>query len=187
MDSREQILLVQLEEGQENAFKVLFETYYARLCSFARKYLGEQLVAEDVVQDVLYELWMKKLHFENYPALKAYLYYMVRNRCLDLLKHQKVKEKYFAELRYKEDSEFFLHQIIKEEVYVSLKNALATLPRQTGKVFELSLDGYANGEIAAILHLSLDAVKAHKSRGKKILQEKLRGFIYFIWVTFLKK
>lgn len=187
MDFNEQIWLMQLEKGEDNAFRVLFEGYYARLCMFACKYVEEQVVAEDVVQDILYELWLKKLHFENLLTLKAYLYNMLRNRCLDLLKHKKVQKKYADEQKYKEDSEFFLQQMMEDEVYTLLKNAITALPQQTGKVFELSLNGHDNNEIASILHLSLDAVKAHKKRGKKLLQERLKGLIYFLWLTFCKK
>lgn len=176
----EKVWLVQLEKGEEDAFRVLFETYYVRLCSFAFKYIEDHGITEDIVQDVLYELWLKKLHFENLIALRTYLYHMVRNRCLDVLKHRKVEQKFRAEQEYKKESDFFLHQIMEEEVYTLLKEALAALPQQTGRIFELALNGYNNAEIAEIMHLTLDAVKSHKKRGKKILQDRLKGFIYLL-------
>lgn len=179
MVTDEQIWLQQLEKGEDNAYRELFRLFYARLAGFACRMVEEQVVAEDIVQDVLYELWTKKLHFENHLALKAYLYRMVRSRCLDILKHRKVEEKYFQEQRYKEDSEFFLHQILEDEVYALLKEAVEALPLQVRKVFELVLNGHDNAEIAHLLHLSIDAVKSHKKRGKKILQEKLRGMVLF--------
>ena len=123
---------------------------------------------------------MKKLHFENLWALKSYLYNMVRNRCLDILKHRKVEEKYLREQRNHENSESFLLQLLEDEVYILLKEAIQTLPFQTAKVFELILDGLDNTEISAKLNLSLDAVKSHKKRGKKLLQEKLKRMILFI-------
>lgn len=176
----EQVWLEKLEKGEEEAFRVLFETFYARLGSFACRFVDEQVVAEDIVQDILYDLWMKKLHFENLWALKSYLYNMVRNRCLDILKHRKVEEKYLREQRNHENSESFLLQLLEDEVYILLKEAIQTLPFQTAKVFELILDGLDNTEISAKLNLSLDAVKSHKKRGKKLLQEKLKRMILFI-------
>ncbi|WP_046404962.1 sigma-70 family RNA polymerase sigma factor [Odoribacter sp. N15.MGS-14] len=179
MVTNEQIWLKQLEKGEDNAFQELFCLFYARLGSFACRLLDEQVMAEDVVQDVLYELWERKLHFENIWALKAYLYNMVRNRCLDVLKHRKVEERYFREQRLAENTEFFFHQLLEDEVYALLQEAVRSLPPQVGKVFELVLDGYDNSAIAELMHLSIDAVKSHKKRGKKILQEKLRGMILF--------
>lgn len=186
MYPNEQLWLEQLEKGENDAFRVLFDKFYAKLGIFACKYTGEQVIAEDIAQEVLYELWLKKLHFENIWALKVYLYNMARNRCLDILKHRKVEEKYLTEQSYKENSEFFLHRIMEEEIYALLEKAISALPIQTGKVFELYLSGHSNDEIAEILHLSADAVKAHKKRGKKILQEKMKAFIFFLHIL-LKK
>lgn len=179
--------LQRLEKGEEDAFRILFGTFYARLGSFACRFVDEQVVAEDIVQDILYDLWMKKLHFENLWALKAYLYNMVRNRCLDFLKHRKVEEKYLQEQRYKENSESFLFQLLEDEVYFLLRKAIRNLPSQTARVFELMLDGHDNVKIAALLNLSLDAVKAHKKRGKKILQGKLKNMLLLYWLLRHKK
>ena len=99
----------------DNAYRELFRLFYARLGNLAFHFVEERAVAEDIVQDILYELWTKKLHFENFISLKVYLYRMVRSRCLDILKHRKVEKKYFQELRHKEDSEFFLHQFLEDE------------------------------------------------------------------------
>ena len=173
----EQIWLQELGKGEANAYRELFRLFYARLGNLAFHFVEERAVAEDIVQDILYELWTKKLHFENFISLKVYLYRMVRSRCLDILKHRKVEKKYFQELRHKEDSEFFLHQFLEDELYILLKKAISSLPCPLRRIFELVLDGCDNTEIAGMLHLSVDAVKSHKKRGKKILQEKLKGFI----------
>ncbi len=100
----EQIWLQELGKGEDNAYRELFRLFYARLGNLAFHFVEERAVAEDIVQDILYELWTKKLHFENFISLKVYLYRMVRSRCLDILKHRKVEKKYFQELRHKEDS-----------------------------------------------------------------------------------
>ena len=183
MISSEKSWLKELEKGEDKAFRVLFEHFYAPLAGFACKYIEEQGQAEDIVQDVLYELWLKKLPFNDLPALKAYLFTTVRNRCLDVIKHRKVEKKYLREQHYKEHTEFFLQSLLEEEIFLALKEAVGALPQQTGKVFELALDGLDNAQIAKLLHLSIDAVKAHKKRGKKILQEKLKGLI-FLYIIF---
>ena len=72
----------------------------------------------------------------------------------------------------KEEYDFFLNQILEEEVYTLLKEAIDSLPGQMKRVYELALLGHSNEEIAKILSISVDAVKALKKRGKKILQEK---------------
>lgn len=172
------IWLPALYNGEQWAYKVLFDRYFYALSSFAAKYLEAEEPAEDVVQDVLYEFWVDRRRFDNTTALKSYLYQVVRNRCLNVLKHQKVEEKYLTKQQLKEESDFFLNQILEEEVYVQLKKAIEELPGQTCDIYELTLLGHDNQEIADMLGLTLDAVKARKQRGKQILQDKLKHLVY---------
>src|SRR5690606_20733139 len=127
--------------------------------------------AKDVVQDVLLDLWRNTITFTQELTLKSYLYTSVRNKCLDKLKHQKVKTKYLNSL--KEESSFFLTQILEEEVYEQLRIAIKELPPPVNEIYELTLLGKTNKEIAEELDLTIDAVKSHKKRGKKALQTKL--------------
>ena len=177
---QEEKWLESLYKGEEQAYKVLFDEYFFALSSFAAKYLGEREVAEDLVQDVLYELWVHRQQFRNVTSLKSYLYQIVRNRCLNVLKHQKVENRYLNIRNWKEESEFFLNQILEEEVYLQLKKAIETLPEQTRQIYELTLLGHDNQEIADMLDLTLDAVKARKRRGKQLLQDKLKNLLYVV-------
>lgn len=177
---KEYIWFESLCRGEEYAYKELFVRFYFSLSSLACRYLEVKEMAEDVVQDTLYELWVKKLQFATYIELKTYLYRTVRNKCLNILKHEQVKSKYIAESTYKEEYDFFLNQILEEEVYALLKEAIDSLPGQMKRVYELALLGHSNEEIAKILSISVDAVKALKKRGKKILQEKLKYLIYLL-------
>ena len=52
-----------------------------------------------------------------------------------------------------------------------MKEAIDSLPGQMKRVYELALLGHSNEEIAKILSISVDAVKALKKRGKKILRK----------------
>lgn len=174
----ESIWLTQLNKGEDSAFKALFEKLYFPLSSFAGKYLEDGGTAEDIVQDVLYELCFRKRSFDSVMSLKSYLYGVVRNRCLNVLKRRGVQAKYLIERNYKEESEFFLNQILEEELYALLKDAINSLPERTRNVYELALLGHDNTEIANQLGLTENAVKSYKKRGKKLLYEKLKNLIY---------
>lgn len=163
--------LEQLSLGEDDAYKTLYEQYYFRFYALAYKYMEDKEEAKDIVQDVFYEFWQNRTQFGNVITLKSYLYKSVQNKCLDLLRHHKVRDKYLGTL--KEENEFFLNQVLEEELYQELKKAINNLPEDTRKVYELTLLGHSNAEIADLLDLTLDAVKSYKKRGKKMLQEKL--------------
>lgn len=163
--------LKQLNFGADDAYKILYEQYYYRFYSLAYRYMEDKEEARDIVQDVFYDFWQRKEQFGNVDILKSYLYKSVRNKCLDLLRRQKVRDKYLGTL--KEENEFFLNQVLEEELYQQLKTAINNLPFEAQKVYKLSLLGHSNTEIADQLGLTIDAVKSHKKRGKKMLQEML--------------
>lgn len=177
----EDIWLKQLSAGTEEAYKLLFARYYSTLGVFANRYLNDRQMAEDAIHDVILELFQDKEKFETILALKAYLYNSVRNRCLNILRHDKIRVKYAEKMAREKDSYFFHNQILEAEAHELLEQAIAELPKQTRIVYELVLQGYNNQEIAERTGLSEDAVKAHKQRGKKILKEKLQHLLT-IWI-----
>lgn len=172
--------LKQLSEGNESAYKHLFDLYYSSLVMFAAKYLKDQTLAEDLVQDVIYDLWRQRQNLPELSSLKSWLFVSVRNRCVNYLEHIKVEKRYF-QLNDETKTDFFLQQLIEEEVYVALKEAIDNLPPKIRKVYYGVLAGKSNIEIAADLGISEEAVKAYRKRGKKILRLYLNDF----WVLML--
>ena len=63
-----------LRVGDDRAFKVLFEKYYASLCAFATNFVNDPDVAEDIVQEIFFKLYTDKPAFDVVVALKSYLY-----------------------------------------------------------------------------------------------------------------
>lgn len=176
--SQENIWLQQLSIGTESAYKQLFDHYYCLLAMFACRYLEDRQQAEDAVHDVLLNLYQQKERFNSITLLKSYLYNSVRNRCLNVLDHDKVVREYASDVVEKERTGTWKYNMLETEVYEQLREAIHTLPEPQRKIFDLTLDGYNNTEIAQLLELTEDAVKAHKKRGKKLLREKLQNLMY---------
>lgn len=174
--------LDELSRGREEAYRLLFERYYALLGVFAYRYLNDRQLCEDVIHDVFLELYQGKERFLNIIALKSYLYRAVRNRCVDLLRHQRIRTRYEEQMCGEEQEAFYEEGVLEAEAYALLKKAITELPEQTRAVYDLVLQGLNNREIAGKLSLTEDAVKAHKKRGKKILREKLE---YLLSVSLL--
>lgn len=176
-----------LRRGNEEAYRFLFKRYYYALYSFACKYVDDHDQAEDMVQDVLYELLIDSEKFNSIISLKSYLYTAVRNKCLSAIRHLKVKQKYIAE-GVEEEVDSFFNRMLEEEVYGLLKQAILELPEQTCNVYKLVILGFGNRDISEKLGLSEDSVKAHRKRGKKLLREKLQNLmtVHPIVVTLLQ-
>lgn len=180
LTSKEEIWLKQFCAGNESAYKIFFDEYYQILAHFAFKYVHDFNIAEDIVHDLILEIYSKKRCFDNLNKLKSFLYFSIKNRCLNHIEHENAKNNYLQTTDT--NDEILLDSIIEEEIYFLINKAIKQLPNKLQSIYQLVLTGASNEEIAEKLSLSLDSVKAYKKRGKQILKEKLKGLTFFLSV-----
>ena len=163
MDQRD-LLLDYLHQGKEKAYELLYHYYYVPLVLFAGKYVGNEEVAKDIVQEFFISLLDKEMVFDNRIALKVYLYTGVRNKSLNYLRHLKIRRQYEMKmLEEGENQEVFLERMMEEDVFARI---LTTI-------------------VAELMGISLETAKEYKKDGKKRLYNKLKGGIYSIFIGIL--
>ena len=69
-------------------FSELYLTYYSKLVRFAKEFVIQEEDAENITQDVFIILWENRDFIEHIDNMNAYLFRLVRNKCLDYLKHK---------------------------------------------------------------------------------------------------
>lgn len=174
--------LEKLCKGEEEAYRFFFKEYYQILGSFALQYVKEEMIAEDIINDVIYELYRNKRLFPDIISLKSFLFTSIKNRCLNYIRGRKAQERYLQDPQNTNESEeFFTDAIIEEEVYFLMHKAITELPEKIQEIYKLSLLGKSNENIATQLHLTIDSVKAYKKRGKQLLKKRLQNL--FIWLS----
>lgn len=154
----------------------IFDKYYQALCYFAFQYVGNDEIAEDVVQDLFTTIIENPKKFDSPSHLRNFLYQSVKNSCLNYLKKNKSHDRYLEFMKNtSQDEEDYERKIIATEIYKELKLVIESLPSECKKVYELSyFQGKDNNSIAEELGVSINTVKAQKARGKKILKERLK-------------
>ncbi|WP_139956738.1 sigma-70 family RNA polymerase sigma factor [Flavicella sediminum] len=169
---------------KDNNLKQVFNKHYQSLVLYANRFLFLKDECEDLVQDVFVNLLEMEKTFPNDISLKVYLYKIVRNKCLNVIKHNKVKTKYAENaIHLIEDDNLFLKQMVEQEIVYQLYNAIEILPKRKKEIIKLSLRGYKNLEIAEELDIKIQTVKTLKSQSYKILREQfseLKTLIYFL-------
>ena len=143
---------------------------------------GRPVSAEDVVQQAFVKLWEQRATLDLRWSVKAYLYKMVHNRCLNRLRDQRVREQYKqynAEVLGKGSE----HQPgAEQELRERLLKALATLPPQCRQIFELSrFEELKYREIAEQLNLSVKTVEAQMGKALRLLRSQLAD--YFVTLS----
>ena len=158
----------------QRIFQDIFNTYFNALCAFGYKYIKDNSIIEDFVQEAFVSLWEKRENFNQTITVKAFLYTTLRNRCLNHLKHQAVLQKHEQTLLFELESEqFFKQHVIEEEVFNQLHLAIQKLPESAKKIMFLALNGLTNNEIAEELGVSINTVKTQKKIAYSKVKDKI--------------
>ncbi len=166
--------------NNDGEFRRLFDNFYVPLCMFAGKYVDDNQLAADIVQDCFIKLWQIRGDFFYVHQVKSFLYTSVRNRALNEIEHSKVVNEYAEKIVAKGMDSFFDDLVIEEETYRILTNAFDKLPSQMKAIMYLALEGSSNNEIAEKLSVSIDTVKSLKKIAYKKLRESLKEYYYLI-------
>lgn len=165
-----------LKRGEEEAYRQLFDSYYGRLVLFANRMLNDLDLSRSTVQDVFVMLFDKKEEITVHTSLNSMMHQMVRNRCLNLLKRDKMKRAHHQQIFLQSDE---IEQPLETLEYQELENAIYSivedLPAQCKRIFKLSrIKGKSNQEIADSLQLSKRTVETQISNALKQLRIGLR-------------
>lgn len=167
------------------AFESFYKMNFLRLVGYARLFLAEVDVCEDIVQETFFQIWNKRENIDHRQSLKAFVFTTVRNRCLNELKHRKIHEKFI---------DFALHDELIDRFYQfdfeagnlsgfrdegqewiqRVHKAIEALPPKRKKVFKLcKIEGLKNSEVAQLEGISLKGVERHITKANKFI----RGFV----------
>lgn len=167
-----------LQKGSEQEFETVFQYYYARILFFVKRLIADHYAAEEITEDVFLKLWQRRMGFESFPKIKAFLYIAARNRCLDYIKvsgRQNLKKEALAYQMSQLEQETE-HAIIREEVLSQVSEAIATLPEQCRIIMNYAYEeGLKPKEIARIMDIAVSTVRNQQARGIHILRKKLSG------------
>lgn len=157
-----------------DGFGLFFKKTAGNIHQFIARYVHDEAIAKDLMQDTFMKLYERRDQFENEIHSKAYAYTVAKNLSLDYLKHQKVKQGYFDSNPFaEEDNRNFLKDITYIESIAIIKNALNQLSPREKSIIELSMEEMSNEEIARELDISINTVKTLKKRAYEKLRQEL--------------
>ena len=171
-------IIEKCKQNNRKAQMQLYNQYCNGMYIVAKRFVKDDMDAEDVLQDAFIKAFSKLHQFKNEVTFGAWLKRIVINKCIDFLKSKKqqlvdLEERHLKVVDTDNDKWLVEDTITIDEV----KEAINKLPDKYKYVVTLYLiEGYDHEEISEILKISQVASRTLVHRGKKKLQEKLKAF-----------
>lgn len=183
-------VVIKLKEKDEKAFELVFRKYYPELCGFALKYVQNQDVAEELVQELFCTLWKKLDNLVINTSLKSYLYSAVRNAAFNYFKHQEVTNRYTAYQLERGETHTHENTMEVKELQSQIDKAVQSLPEKCREVFRLSrFEHKKYKEIAEELNISIKTVENQMGKALSVMRKELGSYLplaVLVGLEFLK-
>src|SRR4051794_7446118 len=163
-------LMARAAKGDGQAFRILAGRHGERALRVARRILGNEAMAEDIVQDAFLRVWVNAPRWRPEAAFRTWLYRIVVNLCLNAKRHAGDlpldAAAPVADAGLAPDE-----QLGRDERDGRLAAAIDRLPaRQRAAIMLTYQEGLSNAEVAAALDTSVSSVETLLVRGKRALR-----------------
>jgi len=169
---------LRLAQGDETAFKTLYDYYSPRLFQFAYAIIHSREMAEEIVADVFLQIWHKRVRVGSLENLNWYLHITTRN-ISDTYYRKNNRRKNFdfdeAVLSYYQVHATPEEILIGQEVLQVINQAINDLPVKCKLIFRLvKEDNLKYREVAELLHLTPKTVENQMGIAVKKIHEAIR-------------
>jgi RNA polymerase sigma-70 factor (ECF subfamily) len=176
---KEQHQLRKIQRGDINSFEKLFHRFYPGLCGYAESLVGKREIAEEVVQDVFYNVWKNRETLRINRSWQSYLYRSIYNNSMMHLR--KMRREHPMDERntfdYEVDTPDPSELMQLNEVSELVARTLEDLPDRTREIFRLNRqEGLKYREIAKKLSISIKTVEANMGKALKALRKSLEKY-----------
>ncbi len=169
--------VARIRAGDINAFEALYRVMHAPLLAFGARYTGDVARAEELVQDLFFDVWTRRSTWEVRGSVTAYLYAALRNRALNLRRRDAVEHDWVNGSAHATDDASDLQpsaaddQFASDDMLAELADAMARLPERCALVMQMRWHGgLSYADIASTLGISVKGVENQLSRGLKALR-----------------
>ena len=173
-----------------DSFEELFRLYYPRLIRYAGFFIKNSEEAEDLVQDVFFQLWKNRKKINQEKSISAFIFTQLKNKCLNSIKRKIVEEKY-KDFQGNIESQKLHHLSMdgetdfvsmKEQLSIQLDNIISKMPEKCGLVFKLRwIEGKKIRQIAEELEISTTMVDKHIAKGLQIARQKMSPDLFLLF------
>jgi len=181
-------ILALLRNGDERAYRQVYDQYSSRVYNTALGYLQNATDAEDITQEVFVEVFRSVDKFRGGASIGTWVYRIAINKCLDHIKHGKRKKR-FGIMRSlfggsNEEQALPLPDFHHPGIELENKERAAILFKAIGQLNEnqqtafilTHIEDLSQKEAAEVMDISVKALESLIQRAKANLRDKLKDF-----------
>ncbi len=183
-------LIKLLYNGNRGAFDVLYYRYFAKLYSVAYKRVRSKEDAEEIIQELFTNLWVKRELVNINQNFSSYIFTSVKYMIFKYYRKEGVQKVYAENLSiaYSELENTTEDIIFFNDLNVQFENAVNHLPDKSKMVFSLSRKEHkTNKEIAYQLGITEKAVEYHITKALSLLRINLKDFAALLFILAIQK
>lgn len=176
---KEQVQLRKIRKGDIGSFEKLFHRFYNGLCGYAETIVHKEEVAEEVVQDVFYNIWKNREVMQINRSWQSYLYRSVHNNAVMYLRKQKREQLFGDEALTDPGSDNADPELLmqRDELSDLISRTLEGLPERAREIFLMNREeGLKYREIAEALSISVKTVESNMGKALKALRKNLEKY-----------
>ncbi|XOV66648.1 MAG: RNA polymerase sigma factor [Fluviicola sp.] len=174
-------LISEMQDGSEAAFAQIYDRYSASLYGVINKIVGEESVAQDVLQDCFVTIWKKAPSFNSEKgSFFTWMLNICRNKSIDVLRKQNRESGHLNTMKETEALE--TREAAMNVNTIGMNDIINKLPEEQKIIIEyLYFKGYTQKEVSEELNIPLGTVK---TRARYAITELRKTFttILILWI-----
>lgn len=156
----EKELLLQISQGDEQAFEQLFNRYVPLLQPYLLNMLKSQPATEDAIQNTFIRIWLQRDKLTEIEFPRTWITRIATNECLNMLRREQTEKKALGKWQETAPASGTETDTQYHQTRQLVQQAIEALSPQRKKIYEMSrLQGRSVSEIAEELGLSVQTVK----------------------------
>lgn len=184
-------ILQKIADGDESAFRMLFDEHWQNIYGVAYMLTKSAPMAEDMVQEIFMKLWIKREQLPEIENFRNYLFIVARNHIFNELKKRSADILFTNHLfEYFHDAkETPEKKLIEKEAEQIIGEIIERLPQQQKMIYRLSREeGLSRNEMAERLGIAPNTVRNHLTRALEMIRHELQREVnsFLLWICLIE-
>lgn len=186
-------ILLLIADGDEEAFRQLFDAYLPKLVGYLNAIIKFPNVAEEIAMDVFTKIWLGRNMLPQVQNTDAFFFKIAKNKAIDYLRSVAnkpgIQQETWLHAQAITETDMADYQLRQREFQAALLHAVDQLSPQRKKIFLLSREeGMTHEQISQLTGLSKATVNNHLTDAQKFIKQHLAQHIDILTVLlFLHK